>query len=385
EVASLLASLGERSVSGELPPLTGVVHTAGVLDDGVIETLTPQRLANVLGPKADAARHLDELTRDMELSMFVTFSSMAGTVGGAGQGNYAAANAFLDALVERRRALGLPATSIAWGAWADGGLATAGVGEELLQRGGVVPMAPDDAVTLLALALERDESCIAVADVDWERFAPRLATGRPAPLIAGIPEACRALEAADANGAGPDVDPGGALRAGLAELPAAEQGRMVLDLVRTQVAAVLSHPTTEAVTADRAFKELGFDSLASVELRKRLSRATGLRLAATIAFDHPTPQVLADHLRSELSQDGGPKRFDTVLGDLDRLASDISEIVSTSEDSARGEISLRLKALLQLCSGPADESDTEPSAAEKLDSASDDDVFDFISNELGIS
>ncbi|MFD7028340.1 type I polyketide synthase [Streptomyces sp. NPDC059917] len=384
EVAGLLASLGERSATGELPPLTGVVHTAGVLDDGVIGSLTPERLAFVLRSKADAARYLDELTRGLDLSLFVMFSSMAGAVGGAGQGNYAAANAFLDALVEQRRGLGLPGTSIAWGAWSDGGLA-AGVGEERLQHGGILPMAPDDAVTLLGEALEQDEPCLVVADVDWKRFAPRLATGRPAPLIAGIPEARGTLQAMDAQGAVTDAGPSGALRAELAGLTSAEQDRKVLNLVRTQVADVLSHPNSDAITADRAFKDLGFDSLASVELRKRLNRVTGLRLAATIAFDHPTPRTLADHLLSELKLGGGPKRFDTVLGDLDRLASELTELVPESEESARGEISLRLKALLHLCSGATDEAVTDTSAAEKFASASDDDVFDFISNELGIS
>ncbi|MGW1819889.1 KR domain-containing protein, partial [Streptomyces sp. NPDC002125] len=383
-VAGLLSSLGERVVSGELPELRGVVHTAGVLADGVIEALTPERMAYVLRSKAAGARHLDELTRDLDLDLFVMFSSMAGAVGGAGQGNYAAANAFLDALVEQRRGLGLAGTSVAWGAWADGGLAE-GVGEERLQRGGILPMAPNDAVTLLAEALERDEGCLVVADVDWARFAPRLATGRRAPLISGIPEAHRALQAAESDHGVAAAGPDAMLRAELVGLTAAEQDSRVLALVRAQVAEVLSHPDTEAITAERAFKDLGFDSLASVELRKRLSKATGLRLAVTIAFDHPTPRSLADHLRDELKLNGGPKRFDTVLGDLDRLASELSEIVPESEDSARGEIALRLKALLQLCSDAQDETVAESSAAEKLASASDDDVFDFISNELGIS
>ncbi|MBT2387218.1 type I polyketide synthase [Streptomyces sp. ISL-11] len=377
-VAGLLASVPAEH------PLTAVVHTAGVLDDGVIDALTPARLAGVLAPKADAAVHLDELTRDLGLSAFVVFSSMAGTVGGAGQGNYAAANAFLDALVQRRRAQGLPGTSVAWGAWADGGLATEGVGEERLQRGGVVPMGPDDAIAALARAMDRGEAVAAIADVDWARFAPGLATGRPAPLIDQIPEARQALEATGGRTGEETGDPATAattLRAELAGLSAAEQSWKLLDLVRTQVAAVLAHPDTDTITADRAFKELGFDSLAAVELRKRLSAATGLRLPASMAFDHPTPQALADHLRGELDENG-PKRFGAILGDLEKLESDIARIVS--EEDARGEITLRLKALLQLCD-EATEPTGESDAAEKFDSASDDEVFDFISKELGIS
>ncbi|MEU7584628.1 type I polyketide synthase, partial [Streptomyces sp. NPDC041068] len=391
ELAGLLGSLTETD--GQRP-LTAVVHAAGVLDDGVVDALSPERFPDVLGPKAGAAAHLDELTRDLDLSAFVMFSSMAGAVGGAGQGNYAAANAFLDALVQRRRALGLPGTSVAWGAWADGGLATEGVGEERLQRGGIVPMAPEDAVALLSRALDRDEGCVAVADVDWTRFAPRLATGRPAPLIEAIPEARRALEPAGGRaGADQREETGVPLREELAGLTAAERHRRLLELVRQQVAGVLGHTTTETVTADRPFKDLGFDSLTAVELRKRLNNATGLRLAATLAFDYPTPQALADHLRSELGQDGeGPKRFDALLGELDRLESDIAGVLgeetargeTAREETARGEIALRLKTLLRLCSEP-EESPAETDAGEKFDSASDDEVFDFISNELGIS
>ncbi|MCX4743061.1 SDR family NAD(P)-dependent oxidoreductase [Streptomyces antibioticus] len=379
QVRALLSSLEAAPV----PALTGVVHTAGVLDDGVMETLSPQRLAGVMGAKVEAAWHLHELTRDLGLEAFVLFSSLAGTVGGAGQANYAAANACLDGLAALRRAQGLSATSVAWGRWAGDGLAAGGARESWADRGGVAPMEPGDALKVLESVLGRGEEQVVVADVDWERFAPRFATARPAPLVAEIPEARRALETTDDDGAGTVADPAEALRTELGALSPAEQDLRLLDLVRTHVAAVLGHSTDEAITADRAFKDLGFDSLTAVELRKRLTGATGLRLPATIVFDHPTPQLLADRLRAELPE--GARRFDSVVGELDRLASDISALVGEAEDDARNEISLRLKALLQLCS-PAEESESEPGrAADKLASASDDDVFDFISNELGIS
>jgi acyl carrier protein len=246
-------------------------------------------------------------------------------------------------------------------------------------------MEPGDALKVLESVLGRNEEHVVVADIDWDRFAPRLASARPAQLVAEIPEVRRVLETAtDDDGAGTAADPAEALRTELGALSPAEQDLRLLDLVRTHVAAVLGHGTDEAITADRAFKDLGFDSLTAVELRKRLTGATGLRLPATIVFDHPTPQLLADRLREELSPEGA-RRFDSVVGELDRLASDISALVGEAEDDARNEISLRLKALLQLCS-PTEESEAEPGrAADQLASASDDDVFDFISNELGIS
>ncbi|MEU1020434.1 type I polyketide synthase [Streptomyces sp. NPDC005898] len=293
-VAELLASVPAEY------PLTTVIHAAGVLDDGVIESLTPERFAGVLRAKADAALHLHELTKDLDLSAFVLFSSLAGAVGGAGQGNYAAANAFLDALVEQRRALGLPGTSVAWGPWANGGMAVDGVGEVRMQRGGLASMAPDDAIAVLGGVLDRNDGGVAVADVDWERFAPAFTAVRSAPLISDIPEVRKALEAAVRDTPGMEADTAAAFREKLADLSPAERDRALLELVRTQVAVVLGHAGTDTVVADRAFKELGFDSLTAVELRNRLQAATSLTLPATLVFDYPTPTALVDALRDQL-------------------------------------------------------------------------------------
>ncbi|MFI2646044.1 beta-ketoacyl reductase, partial [Streptomyces sp. NPDC018610] len=293
---------------GQLPPLRAVVHTAGVLDDGVIETLSVERLADVLRPKAEAARHLHELTSGMDLDAFVLFSSFAGTVGGAGQANYAAANAYLDALAEARRAQGLPATSVAWGRWAGEGLAAGEARETWARRGGVAPMEPGDALKALETVLSRDEACVAVADVDWNRFTPSFTTVRHSSLITEIPEVRRPLEATDggaSDGSGRVADSAEALRERLAGLSPVERAQTLLELVRAQVAKVLVYSGPEAVSAERAFKDLGFDSLTAVELRNRLKAATGLTLPATLVFDHPTPTALAEHLRSLLSPDGG--------------------------------------------------------------------------------
>ncbi|MFE2444554.1 type I polyketide synthase, partial [Streptomyces sp. NPDC059426] len=296
-LAELLAGLPEEL------PLTAVVHAAGVLDDGVLDSLTPERFASVLRAKADAARHLDELTRDLDLTAFVLFSSITGSVGAAGQGNYAAANAYLDALAESRRAEGLPATSIAWGPWAEGGMAGDDAMERRMRREGMPPMAPESAVAALRQALDLDDTAVTVADIDWENFTRTLTAVRPSPLIAELAAAeagPRAATGAETGKVVTDADSATPLGERLRGLPKAEQDRALLELVRTQVASVLGHGGAEAVEAGRAFKELGFDSLAAIELRNRLNAATGLRLAATLIYDYPNATALAHHLRTEL-------------------------------------------------------------------------------------
>ncbi|MGV9270905.1 type I polyketide synthase [Kitasatospora sp. NPDC003701] len=286
----------------ELPaglPLTGVVHAAGVLDDGVLESLTTDRFASVLRAKAEGARHLHELTRGHPLAMFVLFSSISGVLGNAGQANYAAANAYLDALAEQRRAEGLVATSVAWGPWDGGGMAGTALPAERARRGGLVPMAPEPALLALRRAVARGTTCATVADVDWRSLAALLTAARPSPLIADLPEV-RALRPAD--GGGPTgTSP---LRGRLAGVAEAEQQHILVELLREQIAQVLGHASPGGIDAKRAFRELGFDSLTAVELRNRLAAVTGLRLPATLLFDHPTAVAVAAHLRAELT--GGP-------------------------------------------------------------------------------
>ncbi|MFI6118182.1 beta-ketoacyl synthase N-terminal-like domain-containing protein, partial [Kitasatospora sp. NPDC051164] len=223
---------------------------------------------------------------------------MAGSVGSAGQGNYAAANAYLDALAEQRRADGLPATSIAWGPWAQGGMAADGTVEQRLHRDGVPPMAPPLAMAALRQAVEHGDGALTVVDIAWDRFLPGLTAVRPTTLFDEIPEARQVAAAATVASGAAAVSSSQADR--LAGLPAAEQQRVMLDLVRTTVAAVLAHSGTDQVEAGRAFRELGFDSLTAVELRNRLAAATGLRLPTTLVFDYPSAAALADHLRTEL-------------------------------------------------------------------------------------
>ncbi|CAM5373230.1 Erythronolide synthase, modules 1 and 2 OS=Streptomyces lavendulae subsp. lavendulae OX=58340 GN=eryA5 PE=4 SV=1 [Streptomyces lavendulae subsp. lavendulae] len=376
-VAALLASVPAEQ------PLTAVVHTAGVLDDGVIDGLTPQRFATVLAPKADAALTLHELTRDLDLSAFVLFSGVAGTLGDAGQGNYAAANSYLDALAEQRYADGLPATSVAWGRWGDSGLAAGGAIGERLDRGGVPAMAPRSAIRALQQALDHADPAVAVADIQWERFAPGYTAVRPSPFLGDLPEVRRIAQAAPAAGdgdAGAPGAPGEALRRRLTVMPQTEQALAVLELVRTHAATALGHAGTDEVGAGRAFKELGFDSLIALELRNRLNAATGLKLPATLVFDHPTPAVLADFLRAEIVQDGSAAAAPGIA-ELEKLESALS--VLDPDGGTRADIASRLQALLAKWGEPQAHSSGE-AVADKLQEATPDELFDFIENELGI-
>ncbi|KYF99535.1 hypothetical protein BE20_03230 [Sorangium cellulosum] len=238
-------------------PLTAIFHTAGVIDDGVLGSLTPERLETVLHGKADAARTLHELTKTRDLAAFVLFSSAAGVFGNAGQASYAAANAFLDALAEERRALGLRATSVAWGAWAGAGMLTFDVAQGL-RRGGFAAMEPEIAVAALASALDRDETHVTIASIDWARFAPSYASARQRPLIADLPDARRALDAQPSASTEHDET---ALVATLRALSGEARLRHLVSLVLAQTAAVLGHADRSRLDPQRGFFDLGLDSL----------------------------------------------------------------------------------------------------------------------------
>ncbi|MFE6692029.1 type I polyketide synthase [Streptomyces sp. NPDC057743] len=362
--------------------ITAVFHTAGVLDDGVVDGLTPERFAKVFAPKVDAARHLDELTRDHPLTAFVLFSSMVGTFGGPGQGNYAAANAYLDALAERRVRAGLPATSIAWGPWDEAGMAAADVVENRLARGGITALAPELALRALSRLVTTSGS-YAVVDVEWERYVPVLTAVRPSALLDAVPEAQRAMRTGTSEAQTTETS----LRGALAGASAAERDRLLLDLVRTQAAAVLGHASPEAISADRPFRELGFDSLSAVEFRNLLTAATGQSLPATVIFDYPTPAALAGQLGTELApgaDDGSP------LEELDRLEAMLAG--ADADELTRHKITIRLQALLNNWSsrpstpstGRGEAKDPEPSAAaDQFDSVSDEELFKLIREDPG--
>ncbi|MGW6296830.1 SDR family NAD(P)-dependent oxidoreductase [Streptomyces sp. NPDC055058] len=386
----------------------GIVHLAGVLDVDPIDAMTPARVERALAAKARGTVYLDELTRDRDLDAFVVFSSIAGMWGSGGQAAYAAANAWADSVVEQRRARGAAGVSVAWGPWSGGGMVS-DTGATELERRGLRPMDPGRALVALegALAWGGDgavaptgrsdgsmaptgsgngppassassaDGPVVVADVDWQRFVPAFTSRRPSPLLTGLPQADVVAEAQEAAPA-----PGGAMPALVEKVAAlSSQGRAdaLLSHVRLVAAQALGHADSTVVGADRAFRDMGFDSLTAVELRNALIKDTGLALPATLVFDHPSPAALARYLDAELSGGGG-----TMATMLAELETGFTRIMRAGPDQdARTLLSARLRALLsEIEAADADDEADGPSLDDQLDGASDEELFDFISREL---
>ncbi|GAA3155886.1 type I polyketide synthase [Nonomuraea roseoviolacea] len=384
----------------EIPSLTGVVHTAGVLEDAVVEGLSAQHLDAVLAPKANAAWHLHELTRDRPLAAFVLFSSVAGLLGNPGQGNYAAANAFLDALALHRSDLGLPAVSIAWGLWDKGGMAGALGGADVarLARGGIAPLTVDEGLDLFdaalggaalgGAALDGAEPVVVAARWDRAGLRDRAEAGDLPPVLRGLVRASRrTLQSAPGRNTsatrpgGPAQGPGLAER--LATLAEPEARAHLTALVRSHVATVLAHSSPEQVDVERAFNELGFDSLTAVDLRNRLNAETGLRLPATLVFDHPTVTALAGYLYRTLAPDT-PSPEDALRTAVDQAES-VLLAADGGADALRGQlVAILQSALGRLGAAPAAAPAATPSrpggAAEEIVSASDEEIFALIDN-----
>ncbi|WTE17678.1 SDR family NAD(P)-dependent oxidoreductase [Streptomyces anthocyanicus] len=357
-------------------PLTGVVHAAGILDNGLVSAQTPESLAAVLRPKADAAWHLHELTKDVDLSAFVLFSSSVGVVGGPGQSNYAAANAFLDALAEHRTRLGLPATSLAWGLWDLGHGINAGLDANDLKRftrEGFRQVSPEAGTALFDAALDGSAATVVALPADLSAMR---AHGRVPAVFGALVKVANRRTAQSGTVAAESF----AQR--LAGLSVPERRQAALDLVRAEVAAALGHSGPDAVPAERAFQEMGFDSMTAVELRNRLIAASGARLAAAVVFDHPTPEALAEHLLGEVAPEAAGDPAQPLLSELDRLEASLSALAG--DGRARSAVSVRLQTILSRlneAAGPDESSEVVSS----LDSASADDLFDFIDNQLGRS
>ncbi len=297
------------AVLTEVDDVTAVVHLAGVLDDGVITALTPERLDTVLRPKAEAALNLHELTSD--LSAFMLFSSAAGVFGTPGQGSYAAANVFLDALAEHRRSNGLPATSLAWGTWADAdGMAGERVQAES-SRAGMVPLSTEDGLRLFDAACASGHAVVVPAQLDFGtlRGAPVL----PAPLRGLVRPAVHRDQAT------PDAS---SVRQRVLGLTGADRQAALREIVCAQAALALGYPSP--IVADREFLELGFDSMTTVDLRNRLVTALGVHVSATAMFEHSTATALAAHLDGELTG-VQPEPVRETMGTLSTLLETASE------------------------------------------------------------
>ncbi|WP_329154668.1 type I polyketide synthase [Streptomyces sp. NBC_01456] len=306
-VRIVAADVADRSAMAELvldaadagTPVRAVFHAAGVADETPLLETTLDRFHAVLEGKAGGARVLDEVLGEADLDAFVVFSSVSGVWGGAGQSAYGAGNAVLEALADRRRARGLAGTALAWGPWSGGGMVDADL-ERRLRRQGLIPLPVNDAMAALSTAVSLGGNRV-LADVAWPRFLPVFAATRPAPLFTALPPTPRHPTASAATAA-----PGSTAER-LATLPAADRGKALADLVRAEIASAVGHHNLSAVDAERPLGEFGFDSLMSVQLRNRLSAATGVRLPATLVFDHPTAGALARHLESELATEPSPR------------------------------------------------------------------------------
>ncbi len=392
QLAALIASLPDEH------PLTGVVHAAGVLGDGVIGSLTPARIDSVLAPKLDGAWHLHELTEQLDLRAFVLFSSAAGMLGSPGQGSYAAANTFLDALVAHRRARGLAGLSLAWGQWAreereeeeeeeesspsrrPSPASSSSMTSHLrtgdlarLARSGVVALPVRDGLELFDIACSQTASVVAPARFDGRALGALAEAGALPPLLRGL--APTLVRRRQGDGA---ASSSSSLARELIGRSRAEQHRTVLKFVRSQTALVLGHAAAEAVDTQKTFTELGFDSLSAVELRNRLEGASGLRLGVGLLFDHPTPAAAAEHLLNELALNGAD-RAAFPDAELDRLERWIA--TADADETERRKLAERLRAVVHELNGTDAQSD-EAAVTQRIDSATAEEMFELIDNEM---
>ncbi|MFC3455474.1 type I polyketide synthase, partial [Amycolatopsis speibonae] len=378
EVSVLACDAANRAALAEAlstveRPLTAVVHTAGVLDDGVVESLTPARVAGVLGPKADAAWNLHELTKDSDLAEFVMFSSASGVFGNPGQANYSAANVFLDALAAHRRSEGMPGLSLAWGLWdqENGGMGgtLSTTDRARVSRSGSGALSPEQGLALFDAARARADALLVPLNLDLG--SGQATADEVPPLLRSLVKVV--TRRATVSSAGETT---ATLGARLAGLRAAEQDEALVEVVREQAALVLGYHDPAHVEPDRSFRELGFDSLTSVELRNRLNAATGLKLSATLVFDYPTPSALAEYLRGELV---GEEVAPGVDAELDRLSGALA--VFSADRRERERIGARLAAILADWNdgrrGPDDDGDLEEATADEL--------FDLLDKGFGNS
>jgi acyl carrier protein len=366
-------------------PLTGVIHAAGVLDDAVIGSLTNERIDTVLRAKVDAAWNLHELTQHLNLSAFVMFSSMSGIIGAPGQGNYAAANSFLDGLAAYRRSMGLPGLSLAWGLWEQASAMTRHLGDRdkaRLSRVGLAPISSRQALELFDTAMLMDNAVVVATRLDPRALAAHGDALPPLLSRLAARTARRVIAATDTT----TVSKTGLL-ARLAGLSAEQRRRELVELVCGNAAAVLGHQHTADIAPDREFQELGFDSLTAVELRNRLKSATGLTLSPTLIFDYSTPSGLAEHLDTELAGDPTGTDKPDVMGRFNDISRELQALLSqpelNSEDKAH--LAARIESLLGNVTEPATVEPVHPdSFDDNLETATESELFAILDDEVGL-
>jgi acyl transferase domain-containing protein/acyl carrier protein len=374
--ASLLAcDVADReqlaTAIGSIPaehPLGTVVHAAGTIDDGLLADLTPARLQTVFGAKVEGAWNLHELTAGLQLDRFVLFSAFAGAMGSPAQANYAAANAFCDALASRRASEGLPGTAIAWGLWKSEGTMTAQLSDAdraRMRRTAFMPLDDDEGLALFDAALVAGEPQLLAAPLDVSALRAQARAGALAAPMRGL---------VSTSAARPQGE--GSLPQRLATAPAEEREAVVLAAVRDETAAVLGHDSGVAIDPERPFKDLGFDSLAAVELRNRLGLASGSRLPSTIVFDHPSPAALAAFLLERIAGEDSRPLVDV---ELDALESRLAHI----DEGERMSALVRLRSILARLSLQSDSDGEDGDFHRDLDSASDEEVIQLIEEEFG--
>jgi polyketide synthase 7 len=361
-------------------PLRGIVHAAGILDDGLISSLTPDRVDAVLRAKVDGAWNLHELTRHLDLSAFVVFSSMAGIVGTPGQANYAAANSFLDGLAAYRRAHGLPGLSLAWGLWEQASAMTAHLGDRdkaRMSRIGLAPLSTEQALAAFDAAMLVDAAVLVAARVDRAALSDNVAALPPllSELVAG--PARRVIDDTDVTASVTG------LSARLHGLSPEARHRELVDLVCANAAMVLGVPNPADLNSGSAFGELGFDSLTAVELRNRLKNATGLTLSPTLIFDYPTPVVLATHLDTQLAGDAGDGEPPNLMGRFNDITRELQALLGAPNWNADDKSVLRARIRHLLAALPPSEPSDAEHLDDDLDAATESQLFAILDEELG--
>lgn len=364
-------------------PLTAVIHSAAVLDDTVIDSLSPQRINTVLRPKFDAAWNLHQLTEHLNLSAFVLFSSITGIIGNAGQANYAAANTFLDALAQYRQSCGLPATSLVWGLWEQTGAGRLDQADlARLARAGLVPLSEQEGLALFDMARNVDQALLVAANLS----ALARYTSSQAGEVAGVlQDLIQAPVRRTASQRTSPVEASGQLSwvQRMVSLSQTERDHAVTELVRTTVTSVLGYATSARIDTNREFRALGFDSLAALQLRNRLNAATGLRFPATAIFDYPTPTALINYLRTLLVPDQATAS-QSILTDLDKLEATLSKSNDIPEQE-HAKVAARLQALLRKWNAVRNITKMNPAIYDALQAATDDELFSTLDKELGSS